>query len=129
MILLLDTSSPECCVFLYTSSGEMLEYKWQSDRALAKGLLGFIESILKENKIRFKDLGGIGFYKGPGSFTGLRIGAATCNAVAYTEKIALVGAVGEGWKGDCVKRIKDGVDEGMIEPDYGRPARITAPRK
>ncbi len=129
MILLLDTSSPECCVYLAYSLDEIKEYRWQAGRELAKGLLSYIDKVLGENNLRIQDLTGIGFYRGPGSFTGLRIGAATCNAIAYAEGIAVVGATGEDWIQVSIKRLNDGENDKVVLPDYGRPARITAPRK
>lgn len=129
MILLLDTSSPECCIYLVYGQDDIKEYRWQAGRELAKGLLGYIDKVLGENNQRVQDLTGLGFYQGPGSFTGLRIGAATCNAIAYSEGIAVVGATGESWANECVKRLHNGENDKVVLPDYGRPARITAPRK
>ena len=129
MILLVDTSSSECCLYIAHSKDEVKEYRWQSGRELAKGLLSYIERTLEESGSRIQGLRGIGFYRGPGSFTGLRIGAATCNAVAYSEGIPVVGESGEGWVKDCINRLESGENDKVVLPDYGRPARITAPRK
>lgn len=129
MILLLDTSSPECYVCLVDESGERHEYRWQAGRGLAKGLLAYLQSTLDSHGLKVGDLKGIGFYRGPGSFTGLRIGAATVNAIVYSEGMPAVGEVGEGWIDQSLERLSAGERDSLITPEYGREARITAPRK
>ena len=73
MLLLLDTSTPVCYVTL-VSQEDAVSYEWQADRTLAKGLLGFLRDSLAKQDADMHALTGIGVMKGPGSFTGLRIG-------------------------------------------------------
>lgn len=129
MILLLDTSSPECYVCLVDESGARHEYRWQADRGLAKGLLAYLEGTLDSHGLGVRDLMGVGFYRGPGSFTGLRIGAATVNAIVYSVGIPAVGETGEGWIDQALGRLSAGESDSLITPEYGREARITTPRK
>ena len=110
MDLYLDTSSPETILKLNDT-----EYRYNFDHDLAEKLLGFIHEKLQDNGKDFKDIKSITFMSGPGSFTGLRIGAAIVNTLASELDIPLFNHKGENIK--------------IILPDYGRNANITAPKK
>ena len=127
MILLLDTSTPICRVALYED--EFYAREWQADRNLANGLLKFIKDELGTHKKTFDDIKGICVYKGPGSFTGLRIGLTVMNTLADTMKIPIVGETGENWKMSGIERLKDSKNDRIITPHYGSEATITTQRK
>ncbi len=110
MKMYLDTSTPTTILKL-----DDHEYKWESGRDLAENLLVFIHDKLVENGKDFKDLEEITFMSGPGSFTGLRIGAAVVNTLANELNIPL-----KNHHGEIVK---------IILPDYGRGANISKPVK
>lgn len=46
--------------------------------------LPLIEAILKENKLNLKEIEEVDSFPGPGSYTGLRIGAAIANTLNYS---------------------------------------------
>lgn len=128
MILLLDTHQPLCQLTLIdgdTSSS----YEWQADRQLAKGLLGFIIDSLARHHKTPQDLQAIGVYRGPGSFTGLRIGLTVVNTMAQSLAIPLVGETGEKWSARALQRLEAGESDSIVLPLYDRPANITSPRK
>lgn len=128
MILLLDTHQPLCKLTLVdgeTSSS----YEWQADRQLAKGLLSFIMDSLAAHHKAPQDLQAIGVYRGPGSFTGLRIGLTVVNTMAQSLAIPLVGETGEKWSAHALQRLKAGESDAIVLPLYDRPANITSPRK
>ncbi len=128
MILLLDTSTPECRLVLV--DGDLrYEDTWQSGRELANGLLEYIQSQLKSQGKTWKDLTGLGVFKGPGSFTGLRIGITVLNTVSYAEKIQIVGEVGDDWQLKAIQRLLAGESDQVVLPEYGGEANITLPRK
>ena len=54
-------------------------------------LLPLIDEVLKKNKIKLTDLTEIQVHEGPGSYTGLRVGAAVANALSYFLKIPVNG--------------------------------------
>ena len=110
MKLYLDTSTPETILKLNDQ-----EYRYNFDRDLAEKLLAFIRDKLAENGKTFQDLTEITFMSGPGSFTGLRIGAAVVNTLASELDIPLY-----DHEGNLVK---------IILPNYGRGANISTPRK
>ncbi len=110
MKMYLDTSTPTTILKL-----DNHEYTWESGRDLAENLLQFIHDKLVENGKDFQDLEEINFMSGPGSFTGLRIGAAVVNTLANELNIPL-----KNHHGEIVK---------IILPDYGRGANISKPVK
>lgn len=129
MIILLDTSTSECRLDIYDDSKLLLNDVWQADRELAEGLLRYLEDKSVEVGKTLDDISGIGLMKGPGSFTGLRISASICNAVAADRNIPIVGTSGENWQAYALQRLQGGENDQLVLPDYGRPARITSPRK
>jgi tRNA threonylcarbamoyladenosine biosynthesis protein TsaB len=128
MILLLDTSTPTCKLSLV---GDDFRYddEWQADRTLAKGLLGYLQDQLQKNGKAFTDISAIGVFRGPGSFTGLRIGMTVMNTMADTLAVPIVGAEGDDWQADALGRIHAGQNDQIALPLYGGEANITKPRK
>lgn len=108
--LFLDTSSPETILQLNNK-----EYKHNFGHDLAEKLLGFIHEKLQENHKTWQDITEIVFMSGPGSFTGLRIGATIVNTLAHELNIPLYD--------------HHGTKHQIIIPEYGRPANISKPRK
>lgn len=128
MIILLDTSTPICKLTLV--DGEWRgNYEWPADRSLAKGLLGYINDRLSENDKTWRDISGLGVFKGPGSFTGLRIGITVMNTLADSLKRPIVGATGDDWQTKALGALLSGSDEQIVLPEYGGEANITKPRK
>jgi len=128
MILLWNSSEME--VSLTFVDGDAREtVRWQADRTLARDMLAFLRQQLDARGLGFHDIEGIGVFRGPGSFTGLRIGLTVLNTWAHTESIPIVGAVGEQWEQECVDRLRSGADDTIILPEYGAPAHVTKPRK
>ena len=126
--LLLDTSSSTCRVWLVDGVDEYY-YEWISERELARGLLQFLVECTERHKLTLEELRGLGVYRGPGSFTGLRIGVSSLNTLASFASIPIVGAAGEGWRTESLERLRSGENDKVVLPEYGREARITTPRK
>ena len=110
MKLYLDTSNSTTILRL-----DSKEYVWESGRELAEGLHRFIKEKLEENGADWQDLSEITFMSGPGSFTGLRIGAAVVKTLADQLNIPLYD--------------HNGVQHKVIIPEYGRAANISLPKK
>ncbi len=128
MILLLDTSTAVCKLTLIDGD-KRFDDEWNADRELAEKLLGYLEQKLAEQHATWRDLTGLAVMKGPGSFTGLRIGVAVLNTLADTLAIPLVGTTGNAWQETALNRLKNSENDQIILPEYGRAANITMPRK
>jgi len=60
-------------------------------------LLETIDSVIKKSKNKLSDIKGVFVIKGPGSFTGLRIGIAVANQFAHQLKIPITGLTTDEW--------------------------------
>lgn len=128
MIVLLDTSTPICKLTLVDGSWRY-DHEWQADRMLAKGLLGYLDDQLRSQERSFDDITAVGALRGPGSFTGLRIGLTVLNTIADAQQIPIVGASGDDWQHTVLVRLEAGENDNIVLPLYGSEAHITAPRK
>jgi tRNA threonylcarbamoyladenosine biosynthesis protein TsaB len=128
MIILLDTSTP-VCKLSFVDGTWRYDDEWESGRALAKGLLGYLGDALQKNGKTWQDISGIVAFKGPGSFTGLRIGLTVLNTIADSESIPIVGATGDDWQAVGLSRLQNGENDTLVMPEYGAEAHITTPRK
>jgi tRNA threonylcarbamoyladenosine biosynthesis protein TsaB len=91
MILCLETATNLCSVALCNSAGIISLKESNESKSHSSMLSIFIEEILKESAIRARDLEAIAVSKGPGSYTGLRIGVSVAKGIAYAASIPLIG--------------------------------------
>lgn len=128
MILLLDTSTPTCHLSLIEGDWRY-DTNWEAGRGLAKGLLEFLEKELEFQEKSWADVTGLVAYKGPGSFTGLRISITVLNTLAHTNRWPIVGVTGDDWRAQGVARLEACENDEIVLPEYGGEANITQPRK
>lgn len=128
MILGLDSSTSTCRVFVHVN-GATKAYEWKIGRGLADNLIGYLRERLQEHNLAWADISGIVAYKGPGSFTSLRIGLTVLNTIADTSSTPIVGETGEDWLNQGIARLQAGESDELVMPLYGREPNITTPRK
>lgn len=130
MLLGLKTDNPVAELCLYDTAGSLVsEYSWQADRSLARELLSKTIEFLAQNGIKIEQITGLFAYKGPGSFTGLRIGLTVINTLAYAQGLPVASGEGEKWREKAVKSLVSGIDEQILLPEYGALPRITQAKK
>ena len=85
LILNIETATKNCSVSL-AEAGSILTIKEQNDGKYSHGenLHIFIEKVIKEAGKNFSDLDAIAVSKGPGSYTGLRIGVSTAKGLCFS---------------------------------------------
>lgn len=89
-ILQFDTSTPVCTVAL-SQDGETLGQSAADGKNVhAASLTTQIAELLEKHRIRFQDLSAVAVGKGPGSYTGLRIGVSTAKGICYAADIPLI---------------------------------------
>lgn len=89
-LLLIDTSTKNCSVAL-SKDGNLLSCKEKNEGySHAEYLAIMIQEVLAEAQITMGDLSAVAVAKGPGSYTGLRIGVSTAKGLCYGLEIPLI---------------------------------------
>ena len=90
-ILNLETATKNCSVAV-AKNGQVLAFRDMAELGYshAEKLHVFIEEVLKEVGLQFKDLDAIAVGQGPGSYTGLRIGVSAAKGLAFALGIPLI---------------------------------------
>ena len=124
-IILLKTDQPEAEIYLYDDENQIAEIKWLAHRQLAETIHTRINDTLLEQKMDLSDINGVGVFKGPGSFTGLRIGISVANALAQSLNVPIVATNDQDWAIKAIQRLISGNNESLISPDYGAEPHTT----
>ncbi len=91
MLLAIDTSSFVLSCALAEEDKLIAEWTVQRKLTHSEQLVPHMDAMMKEAGVRKKEITAIAVAKGPGSFTGLRIGLATAKTAAYLWKVPLIG--------------------------------------
>ncbi len=90
MILCIETATKICSVSLCHNGGLIAKKESSEEKSHATLLTVFIEDILKHAGIDANRLDAVAVSKGPGSYTGLRIGVSAAKGIAYAAGIPLL---------------------------------------
>lgn len=129
IILSIRTEKVDSELALFEDSKKIDEIIWEAHRTLSETIHTKIKDLLDRNSLDWHSIEGIICYKGPGSFTGLRIGLTVANSLAYGLKIAVIGQNGNDWQSIAIKQLLKGENQKIIIPEYGAPVNITRPKK
>ena len=90
-ILNIETSTTNCSVSLFKGS-EIVMVREENDEnySHSKRLHVFINELLEKSNLSPKDLSAISVSKGPGSYTGLRIGVSSAKGLCFALGIPLI---------------------------------------
>jgi tRNA threonylcarbamoyladenosine biosynthesis protein TsaB len=89
-LLAVDTATERCSVALRLD-GQVIERVSEQPRGAADLVLPMVESVLQEAGVRLADLDGIAYGRGPGAFTGVRIGVGVVQGLAFGAGLRTVG--------------------------------------
>lgn len=89
-ILSIDTSSSICSIVVVEDNKILKEIHNKSEKEHSKTLMPMIDELLKSLQITLEDIDLLACTKGPGSFTGIRIGIATIKAFADAKNIPVI---------------------------------------
>ena len=146
--LAFDTATDRASVALGTSAADALEETLTGARRHASALLPLVDRLLARAGIALDQVGGVLLSDGPGSFTGLRVGATVAKALARARglevRIApslMVRAAPHAREGEATLAVADalrgelyaaayrfGADtvEVMLAPSVWQPERLIA---
>jgi tRNA threonylcarbamoyladenosine biosynthesis protein TsaB len=91
MIICLETATNLCSVALCSNEGLVSLRESHDTKSHASMITVFIDEILKEQGLKVRDLEAIAVSRGPGSYTGLRIGVSAAKGIAYASSLPLIG--------------------------------------
>ncbi len=90
LILHIETATDICSVALSEGDRQLSLVESEQARSHASLLNSFVRQAVAQAGKELKDLDGIAVSKGPGSYTGLRIGVSTAKGLAYALEIPLL---------------------------------------
>lgn len=131
-ILVIDTSNKTARFGLFQDEKLKDSLEWEAHRDLSKTFYIKLDELLGRNKFGYNDFNSIIVVRGPGSFTGLRIGIVIVNTFSYALDIKTAGVI-QKEKMSLEEIYKTGKKElkksQIIEPFYGREPNITVKKK
>lgn len=128
IILTIRTDKPEAEIGIYNNQQQIAHEIWLAHRELAETIHVKIKTLLESKHKRLQDIGGIVVYKGPGSFTGLRIGITVANTLANSLNVPIIGAMDSSWVQTGVEQLGNGKNDGLVAPEYGALPNISRPK-
>lgn len=128
IILTIRSDNPQAEIGLFDGAKVLARVDWLAHRQLAATIHAQLQDMLSSQKMDWADIQGIVGFKGPGSFTGLRIGLTVANSLADGLAVPIVGADGANWQEQGIERLLAGLNEHTVMPEYGSEPHITKPR-
>lgn len=89
MLLAIDTATDRASIALGVPQGDPLEETIGGARRHAAALLPAIQTLLRRAGVSLDEVSGIVLSDGPGSFTGLRVGASVAKALVHARGLPL----------------------------------------
>ncbi len=91
IILNIETSTEVCSVTLAENGNTLFQKESTEGLNHSELLTVFIRDLFKENDFDLKNIDAVAVSKGPGSYTGLRIGVSVAKGLCYGLNIPLIG--------------------------------------
>lgn len=112
MILCLETATPVCSVALNENCCTIALRETEGQNAHSEKITNFIREVMEVAEIDYSQLDAVAVSKGPGSYTGLRIGVSTAKGICYAANLPLMAidtleAMAYGMKAKLGSQIDD----------------------
>jgi len=114
VILQIETATQVCSVALAANGDTIVSYDIDEPNVHASRLTLLITEAMQTQGLSFSDLAAVAVSKGPGSYTGLRIGVSTAKGLCYATDLPLIGVdtlagMAEGFAAKYAGRIDEKV--------------------
>jgi tRNA threonylcarbamoyladenosine biosynthesis protein TsaB len=129
LTITIRTDKPDAEIGLFDGEQQLAYETWHAHRTLAETIHTKLQEMLSAQAKTWNDIEGLVVFKGPGSFTGLRIGITVANTLAYALQVPIVGAMGDDWVTQGNAALRGGHNDGQVMPEYGGDAHITPQKK
>lgn len=110
-LLAIECSTEACSVALAVDALPVTECFELAERSHTQRLLPMIEELMQQSGLSLRELDGIAYGRGPGSFTGLRIALATAQGLAFGARLPLVPV------STLAALAQTAVNDGLAAPD------------
>src|SRR5699024_2547399 len=91
MLLALETATNVCSVAFCNEEGDVFEKRIDKRGSHSEQVFLFIEELMNEHDFKIEDLEAVLVSEGPGSYTGLRIGASAVKGLLFQSGVTLYG--------------------------------------
>lgn len=124
-ILAIDTATEACSVALW-NNGEIQVLFELCQREHTQRILPLVQQILAEGQLALSQLDALAFGRGPGSFTGVRIGIGVAQGLALGADLPMLGistlqTMAQGaWRETGAQRVLAAIDARMGEVYWGQ---------
>ncbi|NOQ94951.1 MAG: tRNA (adenosine(37)-N6)-threonylcarbamoyltransferase complex dimerization subunit type 1 TsaB [Methylophaga sp.] len=88
-ILALDTCTESCSAALLYN-GELFERVEMTQRGHSDLILGMMDDVFKQAKTTVSTIDAVAFGRGPGSFTGVRVGVGVAQGIAFARDVPVI---------------------------------------
>jgi|SRR5215217_5644937 len=109
IILQIETATQVCSAAIAQDGKTIALIEQMASNIHAGSLTLFIEEVMRVGDLRFTDLDAVAVSKGPGSYTGLRIGVSTAKGICYALEKPLIAV-------DTLKMMAEGYM--IANPEY-----------
>ncbi len=119
-ILAIDTATEACSVALW-NDGKLCAHFEECPREHTQRILPLVKMILAEGNTSLNNLDALAYGRGPGSFTGVRIGIGIAQGLALGAELPMIGVstlatMAEGaWRNTGATRVLSAIDARMGE--------------
>lgn len=107
-IILIETSTSLCSAALVEDGRVVCERLSEEPRVHASMTAPFVYGLLEETGLKVKDCSAVAVGKGPGSYTGLRVGVSTAKGLCFGAGIPLISV------GTLDTLVWQAMDEGLV---------------